>query len=56
MNRQEILELTGAEEWSWIVQAFGTLGSVEAIEKRMLDWFDWDNTTELAQAIHDELN
>lgn len=55
MNRNEILEQTGADNWDWIREAYGNMTEAEILA----DWNgmcpDEDNT-ELARAIAQQLD
>lgn len=54
MNRNDILEHTGAERWEWIEKMFSGL-TVKDIERRMHELFGWEDAQGLAVAIHAEL-
>lgn len=54
-RKSAILEYTGAEQWSWIEDAFAGMTVMEVVAKAEED-FEWQGIYGLAVAIVIELN
>ena len=54
MNRNEIMELTGAEEWEWVVEAFENKSALD-VEAELDQMFPAEDNVKLAEAIVEAL-
>jgi hypothetical protein len=54
MNRNEIMEHLGAEEWQWVIDTFAWL-NLRQVQAELDEMFASDDNESLAQAIYEEL-